>query len=266
MKLKSAHIILIIAFFCASALSFSQVDEGLTLLEDSDDDRILFENHFFEALKYKAIGNFSRAITELEKCQQLFPSDDSIEFELSKNHLALNHLLEAVLYIEKAMDSKPDNFWYLNHAKAIYLKQYDYEKAIAVQHKIIEQKPNKKEDLVLVYILANQRKKARKVLDELNADGITSGKLQNYARALSNSKKTKNVQKTTPSNGMSISDLKRAFKGDKQFDVLKQILTQEFENKNFEEFKEYSAMGYEMFPAQPLVYLMQGRSFNHQKK
>jgi len=266
MKLKSANIILIIAFFCASTMSFSQVDEGLILLEDSDDDRILFENHFFEALKYKAIGNFSRAITELEKCQQLFPSDDSIEFELSKNHLFLSHFTEAALYIEKALMTKPNNFWYLNHAKAVYLKQYEYEKAILVQIKIIEQKPNKKEDLVLVYILANQRKKARKVLDELNADGITSGKLQNYARALANSKKANNVQKTTPSNGMSISELKKAFKSDKQFDVLKEILTQEFENKNFEEFKEYSAIGYEMFPAQPLVYLMQGRSFNYEKK
>ena len=77
--------------------------------------------------------------------------------------------------------------------------------------KIIDQKPNKKEDLVLVYILANQRKKAQKVLDELNADGITSGKLQNYARALSSSKKTKKVQKTTPLNGMSISELKKSF-------------------------------------------------------
>ena len=108
MKLKNANIILMIAFFCVSAMSFSQVDEGLTLLEDSDDDRILFENHFFEALKYKAIGNFSRAIIELEKCQQLFSHDDSIEFELSKNHLALNHLTEAALYIEKAMYSKPN--------------------------------------------------------------------------------------------------------------------------------------------------------------
>ena len=48
--------------------------------------------------------------------------------------------------------------------------------------------------------------------------------------------------------------------------MLKEILTQTFKNKNVEEFKEYSAMGYEMFPAQPLVYLMQGRSFKYQKK
>jgi tetratricopeptide (TPR) repeat protein len=266
MKFKSANIILMIAFFCASVLSFSQVDEGLTLLEDSDDDRILFENHFFEALKYKAIGNFSRAITELEKCQQLFPNDDSIEFELSKNHLSLNHLIEATLYIEKAMNSKPTSIWYLTQAKLIYLKQYDYKKAIAVQHKIIEQKPNKKEDLVLVYILSNQREKAQKVLDELIADGITSSKTQNYSRALSNSKKTKSVQKITFSNGRSISELKKIFKSDKQFDVLKEILTQTYKTKNFEELKEYSAIGYELFPAQPLVYLMQGRSFNYQKK
>ena len=82
----------------------------MTLLKDSDDELIKFENHYFEALKYKAIGNYTRAIVELEKCQQLFPNDVSVDFEFSKNYFELNKLLEAELYIEKSLKSSPDNF------------------------------------------------------------------------------------------------------------------------------------------------------------
>lgn len=266
MNTKSSNIFLLIAIFCASFLSFSQVDEGLILLEDSDDNRIRFENHFFEALKYKAVGNYSRAITELEKCQQLYANDDSIEFELSKNHFSLKNYIEAALYIEKALISNPNNFWYLSQAKAIYLKQYDYEKAIAIQNKIIQQQPGTKEDLVLIYILSNQKKKAQKVLNELSADGISSLKLRNYTKALENSNKGRTSQKQTSSVGISLVELKDTFDKKKQFDVLKEILKQEFENTNFKELQKYSELGLEMFPAQPLVYLMQGRTFFNQKK
>ena len=85
MKKRSANIFIFLIVLCTSFLSFSQNDDGLQILEDSDDILIKFENHFFEALKYKAIGNYSRAITELEKCQQLFPDDESVDFEFSKN-------------------------------------------------------------------------------------------------------------------------------------------------------------------------------------
>lgn len=251
---------------CVSLCSFSQEDEGMILLEDSDDNRILFENHFFEALKYKAIGNFSRAITELEKCQQLFPNDDSIEFELSKNHFSLNNYSEARLYIEKALISKPENIWYLNKAKAIYMKQYEYEKAIEVQHEIITLQPNKKEDLVLIYILSNKKEEAQTLLDKLNTGGITSLKLRSYQKALSNTRKQNPTQKEVATKDLSLDALKKSFENKKQFDVLKEILQQEYTSQNIDELEKYSAISLELFPAHPLGYLMQGYLFNFKKK
>ena len=177
MIIKSANTFLLLALFCVSFLSYGQ-DDGLTLLEDDDDKLIKFENHYFEALKYKAIGNYTRAITELEKCQQLFADDVAVDFEFSKNYFALNKYLEAELYIEKSLKADTDNYWFLVQAKKVYLKQFDYTNAIEIQQKIILQKPAHSEDLVLIYIQANEREKAQELIDELASQGISSSKLR----------------------------------------------------------------------------------------
>lgn len=257
-----SNIFLAFALFCVSMAANSQVDEGMQLLKDSDDKLILFENHFFEALKYKAIGNFSRAITELEKCQQLFPEDDSIEFELAKNHFSLNNFMEAQLYIEKALKLKPENYWYLNMAKVIYLKTYDYEEAINIQQKIIVLRPERKEDLALVYILSNQKDKAQLVIDELKKDGITSRKLRSYQKAIEKRSNVNPGKSTIDIDALSLEDLKKSYEKKKGFKVLALILEQEYKSENIEGLNKYSTESLELFPAQPLGYLMKGAVFN----
>ena len=251
---------------CAFSSSFGQVHEGMEIMQDSDDVRIKFENHYYEALKYKAIGNYSRAITELEKCQQLDAENASVAFEFSKNYYLLNKFNESSLYIESALNLDAKNYWYLEQAKKVYLKQYEYPKAISNQLKIIEQRPSKKEDLVLIYILANEREKAQNLLDELDAAGVRSSKLRNYQNSIKNYKRNQasNVKITTVK--MSASDLKKSFSSNKQFDVLKQILILEYGGGNKVELAKYSEEGMALFPAQPLVYLMQGRVLNMEGK
>ncbi|MCK5815954.1 MAG: hypothetical protein KAH07_08420 [Flavobacteriaceae bacterium] len=263
---RSANIFLALALFCVSMVGFSQADEGVQLLKDSDDKLILFENHFFEALKYKAIGNFSRAITELEKCQQLFPNDDSIEFELAKNHFLLDHFTEAQLYIEKALKSKPENYWYLNKAKAVYLKTHNYEQAINIQNKMIELRPETKEDLVLVYILSNQNNKAQLVINELEKDGITSRKLRNYQKAIKKRNNINTGKSTGDVSDLLLVDLKSSYENQKEFKMLSLIMKQEYGDEHFEELRKYSDESLELFPAQPLGYLMKGRGFNVSKE
>ena len=260
---KNANTFLLIALFCVSFLSYAQ-DDGMVLLEDADDKLIKFENHYFEALKYKAIGNYTRAITELEKCQQLFTDDVAIDFEFSKNYFALNKYLEAELYIEKSLKSEPENFWFLVQAKKVYLKQFNYTKAIDVQQKIIKQKPALTDDLVLIYIQANEREKARKLIDKLTAEGRTSFKLKGYQKVLSKYNPPKNsiAVKTTGD----VHQLKKIYASNKDFKILKEILVQDFVLNNFDELYKYSSEGLELFPAQPLVYLMNGRTFIAKKK
>ena len=189
MDKRSTNTVLFLILFCVSFLSHAQ-DDGLLFLKDADDNHIKFENHFFEALKYKAIGNHTWAITELEKSQQLFSDEVAVDFELSKNYFALGKLNETELYIEKALQVESTNFWLLSHAKKIYLRQFNYTKAIEVQQKMIMQKPALSEDLVLIYIKANQREKAQKLIDDLAEEGITSSKFKRYQNVISNYKKT----------------------------------------------------------------------------
>ena len=263
---KKVHTYLFLLLVCAFSISYSQDDDSLTLLEDSDDVLIKFENHYFEALKYKAIGNNSLAIIELEKCQQLFPNDKSVDFEFSKNYFGLRKYIEAELYIDKALQQDSDNYWFLELAKKIQLKQYNYSKAIELQQKIIIQNPKATEDLVLIYIQASEREKAQMLIEELELKGLGSSRLTRFKKTISNRNKNETKQKMVETKNASLEGLKESFKNSKQFDILKKILQEEFNLKNTEGLYNYSAEGLELFPAQPYVYLMNGKALISQEK
>lgn len=265
MNIKSVNIYLCLLLVCAFSISYSQ-DDSLTLLEDSDDVLIKFENHYFEALKYKAIGNNSLAIIELEKCQQLFPNDKSVDFEFSKNYFDLRKYIQAELYIDKALQQNSDNYWFLELAKKIQLKQYNYLKAIELQQKIILQKPKFTEDLVLIYIQASELEKAQKLIEELEIKGFSSSRLTRFKKTVSNRNRNETKQRIVETKNASLEDLKESFKSNKQFDILKKILQEEFILKNREGLYKYSSQGLELFPAQPYVYLMNGKALISQEK
>jgi len=265
MNIKSVNTYLFLLLVCAFSISYSQ-DDSLTLLEDSEDVLIKFENHYFEALKYKAIGNNSRAIIELEKCQQLFPNDKSVDFELSKNYFGLRKYIEAELYIDNALKQDSDNYWFLELAKKIQLKQYNYSNVIELQQKIILQNPKVTEDLVLIYIQASEREKAQKLIEELELKGLTSSRLTRFKKTISNRTPNETKQKIIETKNATLTDLKESFKNSKQFDILKKILQGEFILKNTEDLYKYSSQGLELFPAQPYVYLMNGKALISQKK
>lgn len=265
MNCKSAHKLWTIVLCCASFFASAQ-DDGLQLLQDADDNRVKFEHHYFEALKYKAIGNYSRAITELENCQQLYKDELAVDFELAKNYYALKQFNEAQLYIEKVLSIEPDNYWFLKQAKLIYLKQYNYKNAISIQEQINEIRPNEREDLVLIYIQANERDKARSLVEELEKEGLTSSKLSNYGKVLSQGKdvELKNQQSSNLET-KDLESLKKSYSERKEYAVLREILIQEFNSNRTDSLLKYSAEALELFPAQPYVYLMNAKALNFEQ-
>ena len=60
MKNRTSNFFILI-LFCTSFLSYSQDDDSMILLKDDESKLIKFENHYFEALKYKAIGIETKA-------------------------------------------------------------------------------------------------------------------------------------------------------------------------------------------------------------
>ncbi|AOW21188.1 hypothetical protein LPB138_11075 [Urechidicola croceus] len=250
-------------------MSFSQQNtedlEGLLLLEDSDDTQIKFENHYFESLKYKAIGNYSRAITELEICQELYPDNTSVDFEFSKNYFFLERFNEAELYINKVLKLEPMNYWFIDFAKNIYEKQFNYSKAIEFQKKLVEQNPKVTEELVRLFMYANRKEEAKILIDKLEADGITSSRLRRYKDSIEKyNKPTIKIQEVE--SDLTLEDLKKSYEEEKKFDVLIQILEEELVSENYENLKVYSEEGLELFPAQPMVYIMNSKSLVYQKK
>ena len=261
----SANIYTILLFFCASFFCFSQ-DDGFTILKDADDKQIKFENHYFESLKYRAIGNYSRAITELEKCQQLFSDDKSVSFELSKNYFELQKYVESELYINKALKIDSENYWFLNHLKQIYLKQFHIQKAIEIQQKINIQNPKETEKLIPLYIRVKEFSKALKLLTDLESRGLKSSLFDRYRQVIENYTNRKNKKPKQVDDSKTLVELKESFKDDKKYVTLLEILNREFSSLNYDNLLIYSNQGLDLFPAQPMVYLMNGRALNHQKK
>ncbi len=263
---KSANILLNVLFFCAFFMSFSQ-DEGLTLLEDADDNQIKFENHYFEALKYKAIGNYSKAIIELEICQDLFKNNNSITFELSKNYYLLNKFSEAQLYLDKILKKEPNNYWYLEHAKNIYLRLYQLDNAIAIQKKLISFNPKVAEEIIPLYIRKKDYSTAINYMIELEKKGFYSSKFDRYREVIDLNQKRNRVKEKTNENQLnSLVELKEQFESEKKYTVLNKILTEELKVKNFNNLLIYSNKGLDLFPAQPSIYLMNSYALSHQKK
>lgn len=260
------NIFLFLFLASSSTLSFSQEDDSMTLLKDADDAIIKFENHYFEALKYKAIGNYTRAITELEKCEQLKANNKAVAFELSKNYLALNKPNEAQLYIKQSLKNDSKNSWLLEHAKKIYLKQYDFSNAIKVQQQLVALNPKKKEGLVYVYIKAKKYKEAQKIVEELEQHQQTSSKLSYYKRIIAAHYSKKTIIYEVKSDAKTLETLKENYKNIKIFNVLKEILDKQMQQGNYKEALTFSNDGLVLFPAQPSVYLKNAQALMHFEK
>ena len=84
-KMKNNKIILFTLFFILQhSFSFSQdsIPENIDLTEEAE---LKFQQYFFKALSEKAIGNYQKAIENLESCNQLLENDIAVFFEFLNN-------------------------------------------------------------------------------------------------------------------------------------------------------------------------------------
>ena len=230
-------------------------------VEDLDEQKELkFQRYFFKALSEKAIKNHQKAIENLNICNQIIPGDVSVLFEFSKNYLFLNEIENAKLYIEEALNKAPKNIWMLSHLVRIYQKEQNYLPAIKIQKKIIQLNPNKKSTLVHLYYLNRDDKEAMSLIDLIDKEKGLSGKLQSLKKSLE-SRKTPFVKKEEDD----LNNLIASFEGgDISFTTLKKLLESAL-NEDIAVFHQYSKKGMDLFPAQPYMYLMRGKSLYLQK-
>lgn len=221
-----------------------------------------FEKNFFEALTQKAINNYQRAIDFLEECYAVDPQNQAVLFELSKNYFYLNKIPEALLYANEALLSEKDNLWILQHIVDIHKNNRNFIQAIKVQASIVKKYPKEKKKLVFLYLQNNNKKEAKRVLDELADKKMLDTRLRILRDELFPTVKKQNKPEKNSENNIG---LKARFEKEKSYKVLYKLLIK-LDKENNNELLYYSEQGMLLFPAQPFVYFMRAKALNKMKK
>jgi len=227
-----------------------------------------FQKFFFEALQQKAIGNFDKAISALENCKNIKKDSKAVYFELSKNYFELEKYVEAEAYVKKGLEKAPENLFMLELLKDTYNRQSNFKEALEIQKKISEQRPNAQLDLVILYIKNNQVANAKQLLIDLEKKGMLSANLLPFKKSLldGNLSSPSSSPISKPIEHQSSEELKALYKTNKSFTVLKHLLRKLNTKKEYSALERYSDEAMELYPAQPLVYLMNARALNQKKE
>ena len=161
-------------FVPISLLAQGEPKDTLALAENK------FEESYYESLKQKGIENYDKAIEALEKCQTLQSDNAIVYFELGKNYLALKKYKDAYDNFEKVTKIDPKNRWAWAGMYDVCYETHDYNQSIIIVQKLIEFKPDYKEDLVSLYMNTQQFDKALDLINDLNQTVGKSDKRELY--------------------------------------------------------------------------------------
>lgn len=252
-----------------SLVAVSQEDLVSTEAMLVEQEEINFQTFFFEAIQQKSIGNFDKAVFALEACNNIEKDNVAVLFELSKNYAFLFKYTEAEFYILKGLEKEPLNLYMLRHLKEIKTKQNDYQGAIMVQNKIVKLRPNEEADLVILYIKSGKMDEAIALLRKLDKiDKVPEGLESLKESLLQESPNTivSDPNPIVPDSKSKVDLLRDDYELKRDFNSLKLLLERELKTKQFLELLKDSEKGLEMFPAQPFLYLMNGRALNNLRK
>ncbi len=158
------------AFYAQEETPELEIEESAAVfLEDYSDD---FQEAFFEALKQKGIENYDKAINLLLECKQLQPDNIVVDYELAKAYLEDGQFIAGQEYAITAVNSEPDNLWYLNTLVDLVQKQGNTIEGIA--SKLSFSNSRLKENLALIYFNQEKYEKALSILDPLDASTFSN--------------------------------------------------------------------------------------------
>ncbi|NLP57056.1 lipopolysaccharide assembly protein LapB [Lutibacter sp. B1] len=257
MSTKSIHRFFLVVALVVTGFSYAQIQPFF------EENNLNFQEHFFEALKQKAINNFGKAVESLEKCYEIDQNNTAVEFELSKNYLELKKYEEAEIFVNRALKKEPKNVYLLQHKEAIYKAKNNLEKAIEIQKEIIKLNPKFSDELVLLYIQNREFEKAGKLILEIEDMALSTTRIKSYKEYLENRKlPVLTSQNNIDTSNEDIETLKKQYKEHKDYKILQQILIKEAESEYFENLYNDSKEALELFPSQSFLYKMNGLALN----
>ena len=251
--------ILFSLFFCLFFISSYSQDSIPAAKDLTEEKELKFQQFFFKALSEKSIGNYQKAIENLESCNQILTNNITVFFEFSKNYLLLNNNYLAKEYIKRALQKEANNIWMLKHLVKINVKDRNYTEAIKTQQSLVLLDKREREYLVRLFLQNRDYKKAISLMNTLEKENALSSNLKRFKASLEKRKGSQVKEDKSDD----ISSLISKFSSDKSYKILEQILQKSTNNPDV--LLKYSNEGVNLFPAQPYVYLINGKAFNYQK-
>ncbi|MEP0133253.1 MAG: hypothetical protein ABJJ25_14730 [Eudoraea sp.] len=252
MKFGLKWVIYISGIFIFSQLSYAQEEESSEVfLEDYTDE---FQETFFEALMQKGIENYDKAINLFLKCKNLDSTYNVVDFELAKSYLANKQYVVAQQYGIDALNSEPDNFWYLDVVVEILQKQGNNIEIIKEQISFDNSKLKK--NLALIYFQRKSYQESLDILKELKDSSFKETLSRKIKDSLDSPKSVDEIKQAPSAQS---TDLNPLLKFKEEIGELIRI-------KNYTSLIIKADAALEEFPSQPYFYYAKGMGLNRNGK
>lgn len=256
MRTKYLYGLIAVGMLFISGFSYAQK------INIEEENSLKFQTHFFEALKQKAIKNYGKAIESLEMCHDIDSLNVPVLFEFSKNHLELNNYFEAELFIDKSLQTEPENKYLLQHKVAVLKAHRNFNEAIEVQKKIVMLQPKESEELVFLYIQNQNFEEAEALIAKIEKNAMATLRIKSFKSFLENRNVVPEKTVEIATGNSDIETLKKSYAENKDFKTVKEILENEAAGELFEAVYADSKEALELFPEQPFLYKMNGLALN----
>ncbi len=247
-------------FFWVPFNVFSQEEDSEIKVEQSaevflEEYSDAFQENFFEALKQKGIENYDKAINLFLECKRIDAENKVVDHELAKVYMEDKQYVVAEEYAFTALQSAPENLWYLDTAVAISQKQGGSLESLRDQ--IPYSNAKLKEHLALIYYQRANYANALKVLKDVKKTTFSedlSYKINDSIEKQKASSQTVSFSATATNSGSNdISQYKVRLKG---------LITA----NNIPFLLQLSEEALETYPSQPYFYYANGYALNKKAK
>lgn len=247
------HIILIagsVVMLPGYGMAQEEESAGITYEASTD----AFQEHFFGALKEKAIENHDKAVHLLMECKKLQPENPVIDYELGKNYTALKQYDQAETHFKEALAKDPENFWYADALFSLYIDLYDEAEAVRRTAQLVQKYPGYRENLAALYARHQKYEAAIQLLNKADkAPAAIKQQRLRYELLLNaqNKNETLPVQQEEKLNPLE--------------EIQGKIAAYE-SSGNYKELLTYIDEVLETYPSQSRFYYLKGKALNRLKK
>lgn len=121
---------------------------------------------YLNALRQKKLQHNDSAMALLHKCLQLDSTNGAVYMDLSNLSISANNADAALFYMSKAYQYEPNNYW-ISRAYALLLAQNGkFSKAISIYEKLVDENPQKVENVETLANLYTQTRQYDKALTQ----------------------------------------------------------------------------------------------------